>query len=193
MTTMTPEQIVAANKANIETLVGLTNKAVAGVEQLIELKLAATKAAMEDTHTHTNAALSIKDSQELLALQASIFQPFAEKVTNYNRHLYEIASGTSADFSHLVESKIAEAQETFHTMFDNMAKNAPAGSEPAVTAFKTALANGNQALEQVQKAVKQATDLAEANFKTMANTALNAAQSVSSVTPAAKPSKKRAS
>ena len=53
--TMTPEQIVAANKANIETLVGLTNKAVAGVEQLIELNLAATKAAMEDTQSHTRS------------------------------------------------------------------------------------------------------------------------------------------
>ena len=191
--TMTPEQIVAANKANIETLVGLTNKAVAGVEQLIELNLAATKAAMEETHSHTNAALSAKDSQELLALQASIFQPFAEKVANYNRHLYDIASGTSSDFSHLVESKIAEAQHTFHSMFDNMAKNAPAGTESAVSAFKTAIASGNQALEQVQKAVKQASDLAETNFKTMANTALNAAQSTSATTVTPKATKKRSS
>ena len=190
--TMTPEQIVAANKANIETLVGLTNKAVAGVEQLIELNLAATKAAMEDTQSHTHAALSAKDSQELLALQASIFQPFAEKIVSYNRHLYDIASGTGADFSHMVESKIAEAQETFHSLFDNMAKNAPAGSEPAVNAFKTAIASGNQALEQVQKAVKHASDLAETNFKTMANTALNAAQTASTA-PAAKTTKKRSS
>ena len=190
--TMTPEQIVAANKANIETLVGLTNKAVAGVEQLIELNLAATKAAIHDTHHHTNAALSVKDSQELLALQASIFQPFAEKVANYNRHLYDIASGSSAEFSHLVESKISEAQESFHSLFDNMAKNAPAGSEAAVNAFKTAIASGNQALEQVQKAVKQASDLAETNFKSMANTAMNAAHTASS-TPATKSTKKRSS
>ena len=190
--TMTPEQIVAANKASIETLVGLTNKAVAGVEQLIELNLAATKAAMEDTHSHTNAALSAKDSQELLALQASIFQPFAEKVANYNRHLYDIASGTSSDFSHMVESKIAEAQENFHSLFDNMAKNAPAGSETAVSAFKTAIASGNQALEQVQKAVKQASELAENNFKTMANTAMTAAQHASPA-PAAKTSRKSTS
>ena len=46
---LTPEQIQAANKANLETLVGLTNKAFAGVEQLIELNLAAAKAAMADS------------------------------------------------------------------------------------------------------------------------------------------------
>ena len=48
--TMTPEQIAAANKANIETLAGLTHTAVAGVEKLIELNLAATKSAMSPSH-----------------------------------------------------------------------------------------------------------------------------------------------
>ena len=61
-----------------------------------------------------------------------------------------------------------------------------------MNAFKTAIASGNQALEQVQKAVKQASDLAETNFKTMANTALNAAQTASTA-PAAKTTKKRSS
>lgn len=190
MTTMTPEQIIAANKANIETLIGLTNKAVAGVEQLIELNMAATKAAMDDAHAHTNAALSIKDSQELLALQASIFQPLAEKVVSYNRHLYEIASGTSSDFAQMVEHKMAEAQTALHTMVDNIAKNAPAGSETAVSAMKSIISSGSEALNQVQHAVKQATEMAENNFKSMTSSVLSATQSVA--TPA-KTSRKRSS
>ena len=31
--TLTPEQIAAANKANLETLLNLTNKAIEGVEK----------------------------------------------------------------------------------------------------------------------------------------------------------------
>jgi hypothetical protein len=58
-------------------------------------------------------------------------------------------------------------------MVDNAAKNAPAGSEAAVAAFKTAVSAGNNALESVQKAVKQATEVAEANYKTLAANALN--------------------
>jgi hypothetical protein len=56
---------------------------------------------------------------------------------------------------------------------DNAAKNAPAGSETAVAVFKSAVAAGNNALESVQKAVKQATDVAEANFNAVANQAVN--------------------
>jgi len=172
--TLTPDQIVAANKANLETLVGLTNKAFAGVEQLIELNLAAAKAALADSQSQAQAALSVKDAQQLLALQASMFQPLAEKAVTYNRHLYDIASSTGADFSKAFESKVAEAQQAFQDLVDNAAKNAPAGSEAAVAAFKTAVAAGNNALESVQKAVKQASDVAEANYKTMASNALNA-------------------
>jgi phasin family protein len=172
--TLTPEQVVAANKANLETLVGLTTKAFSGVEQLIELNLAAAKSAMTDSQEHIHASLSVKDAQELLALQSSLFQPLAEKAVAYNRHLYEIATGTGAHFHGTVEGKVAEAQKAFHAMVDNAAKNAPAGSEAAVAAFKTAVSAGSNALETVQKAVKQATEVAESNYKTFAETALNA-------------------
>ncbi|MBS0317768.1 MAG: phasin family protein, partial [Proteobacteria bacterium] len=49
--------------------------------------------------------------------------------------------------------------------------NAPAGSETAVAVMKSAVAAANNAYESVQKVVKQATDLAEANFNTVAETA----------------------
>jgi phasin family protein len=177
--TLTPEQIMAANKSNLETLVGLTTKAFAGVEQLIELNLAAAKSAMSDTKDGTHAAMSVKDAQELLALQSSMFQPLAEKAATYNRHLYDIASATGGEFTHVIEAEMAKGQKLFQDMFDNMAKNAPAGSESAVTAFKTAVSAGNTALESVQKAVKQATDMTQANVKTMAQQAMSAAKPAS--------------
>jgi len=172
--TLTPEQVIAANKANLETLVGLTNKAFSGLEQLIELNLAAAKSTLADSQQQAQSVLSVKDAQELLALQASLFQPLAEKAVSYNRHLYEIATGTGSHLSSAVEEKMAEAQKAFATMIETATQNAPAGSEAAVAAFKTAVSAGNNALESVQKAVKQATDVAEANYKNIASTALNA-------------------
>ena len=176
--TLTPEQVVAANKANLETLVGLTTKAFSGIEELIELNLAAAKSAMTDSQEHIHASLSVKDVQELLALQSSLFQPLAEKAVAYNRHLYEIATAT-------------EAQNAFHSMVDNAAKNAPAGSEAAVAAFKTAVAAGSNALETVQKAVKQATEVAETNYKTLAANALSATGAAAAATARKPAAKKR--
>ena len=173
---LTAEQILASHKANIETLFGLTTKAFEGVEKLVELNVTASRAALSEAAQHTQAVLGVKDAQELLALQAGLFQPLAEKTAAYSRHLYDIASGTGAEFGKALESQTTDAQKAFTTLVDSAAKN-PAGSETAVAVMKSAVAAANNAFESVQKAVKQASDVAEANFNAVASTAADAAKS----------------
>ncbi|HWI77781.1 MAG TPA: phasin family protein [Ramlibacter sp.] len=177
---LTAEQVLASQKATIETLFGLTTKAFEGVERLVELNVTASKAALAEAAGTTQAMLSVKDAQELLALQASLFQPLAEKTAAYSRHVYDIASGTGAEFGKAFETQATEAQKKFLAVVDNAAKNAPAGSETAVAVFKSAVAAGSNALESVQKAVKQATEVAEANFNAVASQAVNAARTTTS-------------
>lgn len=171
---LTVEQLMASHKANIETLYGLTAKAFEGVEKIVELNLTASKAALAEASNHTQSVLSVKDAQELLALQSGLFQPLAEKAAAYSRHLYDIASGAGADFGKAFESQATDVQQKFMGLVDNAAKNAPAGSEAAVAVMKSTVAAANNALESVQKAVKQATEVAEANFNAVAATATNA-------------------
>ncbi|MEY4138427.1 MAG: hypothetical protein RLZZ371_609, partial [Pseudomonadota bacterium] len=92
----------------------------------------------------------------------------------YSRHLYEIATGASSEFTKAFESQAAEAQQQFAGLVEAAAKNAPAGSETAVAALKSSVAAATNALESVQKAVKQATEVAEANFNAVAATATTA-------------------
>ncbi len=173
---ITVDQIVAAQKANVETLFGLTNKAFAGVEKLMELNIHASKAALSEASDSAKAALSVKDAQELLALQAGLFQPLAEKTAAYSRHLYDIASSTGAEFGAALEAQTAEGQKKFMSMIDGVSKNAPAGSESAVAMMKSAVSAANNAFDSVQKAVKQASDMAEQNFNNVAATAKTAAK-----------------
>jgi phasin family protein len=176
MNMLTAEQIVAAQKSNIETLFGLTQKAFEGVEKLVELNVQATKAAMAEAANNTQAVLSVKDAQELLTLQASLMQPLAEKTVAYSPHLYDIASGTGAEFNKAAEAQAADAQKKFMSVVDNAAKNAPAGSETAVAVMKSAVSAASNAMESVQKAVKQATEMAETNFNTVAAQAVSASK-----------------
>lgn len=173
---LTADQILAAQKANLETLFGLTTKAFEGVEKLVELNVTASKAALAEAQNTAQAALSVKDAQELLTLQASLFQPLAEKTAAYSRHLYDIAQGTGAEFGKAFEAKATEAQQAFVGLVDSASKNAPAGSETAVAVLKSAVAAANNAFESVQKAVKQASDVAEANFNAVSTQAVAAAK-----------------
>ena len=173
---LTSDQIVAAQKANMETLFGLTQKAFSGVEKLVELNVQASKAALSESAEQAQAMLSVKDAQELMALQASMMQPLAEKAMAYSRHLYDIANGTAGEFSKAAEAQAADAQKKFMDVVDNAAKNAPAGSETAVAMMKNAVAAANNAAESVQKVVKQASEMMESNVNTLATTASNAAK-----------------
>ena len=175
---LTVEQVMASHKANIETLMGLTSKAFEGVEKIVELNLSASKAAMSESAEYAKAVLSVKDAQELLTLQSGLMQPLAEKTAAYSRHLYDIASGSGAEFGKAVEEQAADAQKKFMGLVDTASKNAPAGSETAVAVMKSAVAAANNALESVQKAVKQATEVAESNFNTVAANAVNATKTV---------------
>jgi phasin family protein len=185
MNTFTPDQFVAAQKASLETLFGLTNKAFEGVEKLVELNLQVARTSLSEAAETTQAALSVKDAQELLNLQAGLLQPAAEKAAAYSRHLYDIVAGTNAEVTKAAEATLAESQKKVLALVDTAVKNAPAGSESAVAMVKSAVAAANNAFESVQKAAKQATDVAEANFTAMTNTAVKATQTATKAKKAA--------
>jgi phasin family protein len=170
------EQLVAAHKANIETLFGLTHKAFEGVEKLMELNLQVAKTSLSEAAETTMSALSVKDAQELMSLQAGLLQPAAEKAAAYSRHLYDILSGTSAEVTKAAEATLADGQKKVLALVDSAVKNAPAGTESAVALVKSAVAAANNAYDSVHKAAKQASEVAEANFTAMTNTAVKATQ-----------------
>jgi len=162
---LTADQVIAAQKTNVEILFGLTNKAFEGVEKFVELNLQVARAAIGEAAENAKAVMSAKDAQEFIALQAALLQPAAEKAAAYSRHVYDIAAATGADIGKVAEAQAADAQAKFLSVVDSAVKNAPAGSENAVALVKSAVAAANNAFEGVQKAVKQATDVAEANFQ----------------------------
>jgi phasin family protein len=175
MTLLTPEQFAAAQKANLETLYGLTTKAFEGVEKLVELNLQVVKSTLAESQENAQRALSVKDAQELLALQASLAQPIAEKALSYGRHVYEIVSSTQGEFARVAEAQYEEQNRKVQALVENVAKNAPAGSETAVAVMKSAITAANTTYETVHKAAKQAVEIAESNFNAAATAASKAA------------------
>src|SRR5450755_4369073 len=172
---MTAEQILSAQKSNVEILFGLGTKAFEGVEKLIELNIQTAKAAMSEAAETARAVLSLKDAQELLALQAGLLQPVAEKAATYSRHVYDIAAATNAEVTKVAEATASEAQAKFLAAVDAAVKNAPAGTENVVAFVKSAVAGATNAYDGMQKAAKQGAGVAEANFQALSTTAVRAA------------------
>lgn len=172
------EQFIATNKANLQALTDLTTQAFAGVEKLVELNMAASKAALSESFTHVQTVMAIKDPKELLALQSGLLKPMADKSAAYAQHLQTIVTDSGAEFTKAVEAKTAEAQKAFGGALENLTKNAPAGSETIVAAFKDALSSGQNAFESVQTETKKAVETAQSNFKAVATQASDAVKKV---------------
>ena len=158
------DQFIATQNTNVETLAGLSQKAFAGFEKLVELNMAASKALITESFANLQALSSAKDPQALFALQSSLGQPMVEKATSYGRHLFEIVRGTGAEFSTAFESKTAESQKVVKSFLENSLKNAPAGSEAAVAVIKNAMEASTKAVESAQNAAKQAVQMVESNI-----------------------------
>jgi phasin family protein len=173
----TPEQVAAAQKANLETLFGLTTKAFEGMEKLVELNMQVVKTTLAENVEHAKRTLTARDAQELVALQVSLIQPVAEKAVAYSRHVYEIAADTQSEFTRVAEAQLAESSRNVQSLADFTI--APAGSESTVAIVKSAISAANNAYESVQKATKQAVEIAESNFQAAATAATKAAQQAS--------------
>ena len=188
----TPEQFVALNKANVETLLTLANTAFASAERLAALNLNTARAVLEDSVASAKALLAVKDVQELVALQTSLAQPLVEKAVAYSRSVYEISTQTQEEFSKLFEAQVAEANKNFTSALDKAAKSAPAGSDVAVAAVKSAIAAANSAYDSVSKAAKQVAEIAEANVAAATSATVKAVTASTAAAPAAKSTKKAA-
>jgi phasin family protein len=175
MTLPTPEQFAASQKANLETLFGLTNKAFDSAVKLAELNIQTARDAFAQGQEQAQAAFSAKDPQAFFAAQANLAQPAAEKAIADGRSVYDIFSATQTEFALAAEAHLAEQQRAVHSFVESAAKNAPAGSEGAVAAIKTALNAASSAYESVNKATKQAVELAESNFEAATKVATKAA------------------
>jgi phasin family protein len=99
MNSLVPEQLVTAQKAGVESILGFLMKSFEGVEKLVELNLQVVKATLAESQEIVVKAFSTKDLPELFALQSSLAKPVAEKVQSYWRHVYEIPSSTQGGFA----------------------------------------------------------------------------------------------
>ena len=167
------DQFSTAAKANFETqlaaITALTNKAFESVAQLVDLNVSAAKASLQHSAAAAQQLLSAKDPQEFFALSTTQTQPNTESVLAYGRKLADIASNVQAEFTKAAEAQIAETTRKVTALVEDVAKNAPAGSENAIAMLKSAIGNANASYAQLSKNGKQATDAIEENIAKAVN------------------------
>ena len=159
------EQFAELNKAGYDNAVKLASLSLEKAERLARLNLAAAKAALEQGVSNANAVAGVKDVQEFFALRAKLAEAGVQTALGYSRGVYEIASEAQADFSALAEEAWANYTKGVAAWVEKAARNAPAGSDAAVTALKSTVAATTAAFDQFSKATKQVVNFADASVR----------------------------
>jgi phasin family protein len=168
-----PDQLSSVARANFEAqlavFTALSGKAFESVEKMMDLNLNAAKATIEDSSAAMRQLLSARDPQEFFSLTAAQAQPTAAKAIAYGRHLAGIAASAQAELTRTAEEQFADTTRKVSDLVDDVAKNAPAGSENMIAIVKSAIGNANAGYEQLSKSTKQAVEAMESNMSTAVN------------------------
>ena len=153
----------AAQKANLESGLSLTNTLFGSLERLAYLNLNTARSLLEENTTNARMLGSADGLPESLSLQASWQQPVMEKSMAYWRNVYDIGVQTQDEVSKLMESQMAELVNSVTAALDQAAKSGPSGSATTVAALKSAVVAFHSAFDSLSKTAKQVTELTEAN------------------------------
>ncbi|HZN24837.1 MAG TPA: phasin family protein [Burkholderiales bacterium] len=171
-----PEQLIAINKANIETALRFAGVALDGAERLIDLQLKTAKSALADGLQSARAFTGVRDIEQFAALKDTVVQPTFEKATAYAKEVYDVATATQADLSKLVEEQVSEFNKQMISALDQLVKSAPAGSEVGIAAMKSTLAAVNSGFDNFTKVAKQLGEATQNNIEVVANQTIEAAK-----------------
>lgn len=170
------EEMSEAQKQNIDAMLKLSHKAFEGIEKMVDLQLSAARASLQETAEKFQALMSVKDAQDMMAVNKEIATPSAEKALAYSRTIYDIASQTSGEVQRLIDSQISEANKKVVDALEEFAKTAPAGSEAVVAMMKSSLTAASSAYETANKAARQVVEMAERNMKAAADATVDASK-----------------
>ncbi len=168
------EQFAALNQANVSNAIKLASLSIENAEKLVSLNINAAKLAIAQAVEGAQAAASVKDVQELLALRAKLAEVGVQSATGYSRSLYELSSEAQAGFSALAEESWATYTKGVASWVETASQSAPAGSDVAVNALKSTFAASAAAFDQFQKATKQVVGFADASVRAATATAVKA-------------------
>jgi phasin family protein len=168
-----PEQILALNKASLEVAVRMAAIALESTERLMNLQMKAARTAVAESAEAAKTLAGVKDLHHFAALQDNIAQPALEKATAYAKGVYDVAANTQAEFGKIVDEQVAEYNKQVVAILDRMVKNAPAGSEVGIAAFKSGIAAINSAYDNLSKASKQFAEVTQSNIETVAKQTAN--------------------
>jgi phasin family protein len=175
------DQLTAANEAAITQFTQLAQLGLANVERFTALSLNAARDSVAQATAHAQSLATAKDVTEVIALSSAAVEPAVKRAYAYSRTVYDTAAETNGQVKRAFEKQAAELNNAAVAALEQAFKYAPAGTESVVENVKTAIANAQNAYNNLAAVNKQIYDTVEKSVE----------QNVATVKSAAKKAKRK--
>jgi phasin family protein len=168
MNAFSSEELMQFYKSNVSIFFSLASEAFEGAQKLAELNLQAGRSVLAESVARLHEMKPDTSSADWLASPLRLAQSAAGKTLSYQQHVNDIALEVQSASSRIVEAQYDQFSRDVQARIDNWARHAPAGSETAVIALKSAFSTASDAAETVRKSVRSVVEVAQANVSAMA-------------------------
>jgi phasin family protein len=124
---------------------------VVGVEKLMAVNVNLGRALLTQTQDGVLKALSAAEPGQSGDRRATPAVSIPEHVQSYQREVFGLLSGLQAEFARLAQAQCEAYSRRAQTLVEDVAKSAPAGSEAAVAAWKSAMDATKTLVDTAQK------------------------------------------
>lgn len=163
---MATKQTSGSNSAqqheSVNSLFKLADVALSAAESFAALNIETARQALTEGAKNTQAVLAIKTPQDATAAQAALAKPNAEKATQYSAKAYEISSETAKELASVFQEQFEHMNRSFRELAEKSAQAFPLGAGGGAAPFNQVFDAANKAFENINHAVKQAAEMAEA-------------------------------
>lgn len=162
------DDLFQLHKSHALTLFALAGEAFQGFQRIAELNLRVGRSVLAESGTRLQEMKPDTTRTDWLANPSRFAQSAGEKVQSYQRHIGDIAAATQSGLAKIADAHYEQFTRDAQTCIDNWVKHAPAGSEAAAIALKSAFSTANSTAETVRKSVQSAMEVAQGNVAVLA-------------------------
>lgn len=158
----TAEDVMAAQKAGASKWFGLAQSAWTHTETLVALNMRTSKMAMRASSRYAQAMLEVKTAQDSLQLHAGLVQPVIDQGKAYGQEVQATVLAFQTECTQWLQTLSTDAQKQFQASMNSGMEHIPAsGDAAAMAVMKNWVATGMAAVEAMQKAAQQATQMVQ--------------------------------
>lgn len=163
--TTSNEQFAKLSANGLEAAFRVAQITLDSAERFAKLSLELSKQTLEENVKLARELGDVKDPQEALNRVNKLTAQGLEQAVANSRNVYDIVSQTQSELGKLAETNLNDLNKLLISNVESLSKNAPAGSEVAINAFKSGLAASAAAFSTLSKTGQQVAEFADSSVK----------------------------